>query len=370
MSALDAALAVEGLAAVVRAKQPPAGVFHLESAAEENLGHRRGQVVVANVSGRGAAQPGECLHVPFQERLLAAAGVDLVDGLAGIRHAVDEQVALGQHPGQVHPQLAEVDLGLLSRGMVLADEHLGRCPALLDADLGFALGEVVTHRGVRQPGRVVLIEQSAVDPLDGVTLFAGASRSSRSHSSITFLNGSNCGDRRFGVLRGVGSGCVSASRTSRLCTPYLRASARTPRPSRQESRRIWSSSSTLVSATKPPCRGARDLAGRACHRNSKGGAISSRHVGLGSLHRPDVGPGQAARVGPSQVVITISDVTWTPMRWIRRSAAMWPRWCAGQYRCRGLPAPLDRSSVSSGANIAHARRDLLDHGDAFAVYAI
>jgi hypothetical protein len=80
----------------------------------------------------------------------------------------------------------------------------------------------------------------------------GASRSARSHPSITALNGSSRADRRSGVLRGAGSDRVSAARTSRRCTPYLPASARTDKPPCHESRRISSNNSTLEAATEPP----------------------------------------------------------------------------------------------------------------------
>ena len=80
----------------------------------------------------------------------------------------------------------------------------------------------------------------------------GASRSARSLPSITDLNGSSRAERRTGVLRGAGSARVSASRTSRRCTPYLAASARTDKPPCHESRRISSNNSTLEAATGPP----------------------------------------------------------------------------------------------------------------------
>ena len=59
----------------------------------------------------------------------------------------------------------------------------------------------------------------------------GASRSSRSIASISPAAESSTGACRTGALRGAGTGQASASRTIRRCTPCLRASARTPKPS-------------------------------------------------------------------------------------------------------------------------------------------
>jgi hypothetical protein len=59
----------------------------------------------------------------------------------------------------------------------------------------------------------------------------GAPRSSRSIASISPATPSSTGDCRTGVLRGAGTGEASASRTTLRCTPCLRASARTPKPS-------------------------------------------------------------------------------------------------------------------------------------------
>ncbi|MER5327092.1 hypothetical protein [Streptosporangium roseum] len=56
----------------------------------------------------------------------------------------------------------------------------------------------------------------------------GASRSSRSIRSMADLNASNRERRGGGFFRGCGQGDVSASRTVRRWTPYLRANARIP----------------------------------------------------------------------------------------------------------------------------------------------
>jgi len=110
--------------------------------------------------------------VAFQERLLPAGREHLVHRLAGIRQAQHEQEALGHHPGQPHPQLAEVHLGVLPGRVMLGHEHPGRTAALLDADLRAAPRHVIAHRRVRHPRRAVLLDQPGTDPLGGVPLLA------------------------------------------------------------------------------------------------------------------------------------------------------------------------------------------------------
>jgi hypothetical protein len=101
------------------------------------------------------------------------------------------------------------------------------------------------------------------------------------------------GDCRCGTLRRPGSARVSPSRTSRRCTPYLAASARTDKPPCHESRRI--SSNKL------------DLGGR--HRAPSG------------CTHPDH-PTSSSQVGPLQADTTIPPAT-TTARWGQIKPSWW-----------------------------------------------
>ena len=156
----------------MRPERRPPRVLDPRPALPQHPGHGRGQVVVPDLPGRDAAQDGERVHVAFQEGLLPAGRRHQVHGLAGIRHPEREQVALDQHPGQPHPQLPEVDLGLHARRVMLRDEHLRRAAALLDADLRPAPGHVIADGPVRHVPGPVLIQQPGVDPGRRVPLLA------------------------------------------------------------------------------------------------------------------------------------------------------------------------------------------------------
>lgn len=103
----------------------------------QHLAHRRGQVVVADLPGRDPAQYGERVHVAFQEGFLPAGREHLVHRLAGLRQAEHEQITLGHHPGQPHPQLTEVDLGVLAGRVMLRHEHLRRAKSNRLYAIGF-----------------------------------------------------------------------------------------------------------------------------------------------------------------------------------------------------------------------------------------
>lgn len=123
-----------------------------------------------DVAGRDAADRLERLDVALQERLLRLSRVDPVDGLARVGQPEDEHVALGP-PADHHPDLAEVDLGLLTRGVLLGDERL-HPQATLEVDLRAPHTDVVAHRGIRQAFRGVLLDQPRQDPGRGVALLA------------------------------------------------------------------------------------------------------------------------------------------------------------------------------------------------------
>ena len=67
---------------------------------EHHRRDRAGEVVIADVPGRDAAEDLERFDVAFEERFLRLRGVDPVDGLAGVGQPEDEHVALRLHPGQ------------------------------------------------------------------------------------------------------------------------------------------------------------------------------------------------------------------------------------------------------------------------------
>ena len=121
VAALDAGDAVERVEAVVAPEGHPA--LRLPAvAANEHALHGRLQVVVAHLVGRGSAQHVERVEVALQEGLLTLAGEDPVHRLAGAAEAKGEQKALGDHAGEVHPQLGEVHLGFGTGLMRLGHE--------------------------------------------------------------------------------------------------------------------------------------------------------------------------------------------------------------------------------------------------------
>ncbi|MBB5473268.1 hypothetical protein HNR08_002004 [Cellulomonas hominis] len=72
------------------------------------------------------------MDVPFQERLLAAGGEDLVHGPAGEGHPQREQRADHQLAGQLDRDVTEVDLGLRAGHVRLRHQHARRTQTLLD----------------------------------------------------------------------------------------------------------------------------------------------------------------------------------------------------------------------------------------------
>ena len=98
---------------------------------------------------------------------------NFVDGLAGEGEPEREQHAGHHFAAQVDGDLAEVNLRFSARSVGLREEHVDRSPAGLDADLRLAVGDVGAHYRVGHLVHVVVGDQTVVDPLDGVPLFAG-----------------------------------------------------------------------------------------------------------------------------------------------------------------------------------------------------
>jgi hypothetical protein len=80
-------------------------------------------------------------------------------------------VALGFHPGQHHPDLAEVDLGYRAWRVLLRDEHF-RQPACFQVDLWASSTDAVTDRRIRKLRRVVLLREAGEDSPRRVALLA------------------------------------------------------------------------------------------------------------------------------------------------------------------------------------------------------
>ncbi len=119
-------LAVEGVLAVVRAQRRETVALHAVAAAQ-HAHHGRLQVVVADPS-RHAPETAEGDHVALEERLLSFAGEADVDRPPRVRETHHEHRQLGQLPVQVDAHRAEVDLGLLARGMDSGDGPGGWSP--------------------------------------------------------------------------------------------------------------------------------------------------------------------------------------------------------------------------------------------------
>jgi len=94
--------------------------------------------------------------VTLEESFLPLRGIDPVHRPARGRQPEREQVALGLHPRQHHPDLTKVDLSLRARGVLLRDEHLPPAPDLR-VDLRPPNPDIVTDRRVRQLARAVFL---------------------------------------------------------------------------------------------------------------------------------------------------------------------------------------------------------------------
>ena len=169
VAALMAGLAVERVEAVVRPERRPPVRLH-PAAAEQHPRHRGLEVVIADLHQRHAAEPPERMHVGFQERLLALRQRRPVRGPARIRQPHREQRGLGLHPGQDHPQVVEVHLGLGRRRMRLRHAPRLQRPARLSSDLRPPPGHVVAHRRVGQILPALLVYQPGQHPPGGMPL--------------------------------------------------------------------------------------------------------------------------------------------------------------------------------------------------------
>lgn len=86
MGPCDAGLAIEGIEAVEQTEQHPSVVLSaLPALPEHHRGDSAGEVVVADVFSRDAAQNLEGLDVPFKKGFLGLGRVDPMDGPARMR---------------------------------------------------------------------------------------------------------------------------------------------------------------------------------------------------------------------------------------------------------------------------------------------
>ena len=116
---------------------------------------------------RHAPETAEGDHVALEERLLPLAGEADVDRPPRVRETHHEHRQLGQLPVQVDAHRAEVDLGLLARGMDLGDGYLRAAglklaPQAADVGADRRLGD----------RRAVLIDEALPDPPRRVALLA------------------------------------------------------------------------------------------------------------------------------------------------------------------------------------------------------
>ena len=157
VAAVVTGLAVPGFETVVRAERDPAFVL-LTRPPEQHLLDRAVEVVVADLVDRHSTEPFERIHVALQESLLPLGRERPMRRTPRKRQPHGEQRGLGLHPGQHHPQVVKVDLGLGRRRVSLGYEtHLQRLTCLR-GDLWTTFTNMITHRGIRQSRRTVLID--------------------------------------------------------------------------------------------------------------------------------------------------------------------------------------------------------------------
>jgi hypothetical protein len=94
-----------------------------------------------------------------------------VHGLARVGEPKAEQRAGYELAAQADGDVAEVNLGLAAREVLLRDERVGRFPSDLDANLTASGGDVLADHPVRHhPGPVMFVKQTIEDPLRRVSL--------------------------------------------------------------------------------------------------------------------------------------------------------------------------------------------------------
>ena len=172
-------------------RQPPLGLHPV--AAGQHLRHRRPTGCRSGSAPRHAAEPLERRHMTFQERFLRLDSDNPVDGPARVRQPHVNSEDCDSIPGKLDRQVAEVDLGLGAR----LGAPAARTPPALS---GFPPPRrsppgggphTCAHR-VRHP-RAMLIDQPGQTRREVCRCFRGASRSSRSISSISRANGARRG---------------------------------------------------------------------------------------------------------------------------------------------------------------------------------
>ena len=221
---------------------------------------------------------------------------------ARVRQPQREQEALGHLPGQAHPQIGEVDLGLRPGRVALRHEpghHAGR-PARLRPRP--AAGGACTYSRRRstttRPRRA---RRAAARRSAGRCAAACAARPGPlAASRRSPATGSSTSVRRGGALRGGGTGEAIASRTVRRCTQYFSASARTDIWLRCQSNRIAAYSSTLDPIPAPSddqhdVDHHRQVGPNQTVTTSPGVSVSRRTSG----GRGQVGPNQTVTPGPN-----------------------------------------------------------------------
>ena len=119
---VDAGHAKEAVEAVVRSQRNEP--FRLVPVtALEDLHDRSLQIVVADPA-RHTTEVRERADVTVQEHLLCLVQIRPTEPAARRRETHHEQRHLAQHPGEIHADRAEVDLGFRAQRMRLRDRHL------------------------------------------------------------------------------------------------------------------------------------------------------------------------------------------------------------------------------------------------------
>ena len=246
------------------------------------------------MAGRDSTESLERLDVTLQECFLSARWVNAVDRCPGVGQAVHEQVALGLHPVQDHPHIAEVDLGLNPWQVLLRDHRDRRDLAVLDRDLRTATTHVVPDRRVRHL-RLEFVEKTGVDPPGGVALLARRVQVSDKHRVD---RGGVRAEFRRGPIRGL------SRRRVRGCQGLPHRPPVHPVKAREFPDRVLldpgiptDRREQLHPRTRPGHHHLR-VNIHSIHAD-RGGATSDRHT---TRHAGQVGPPQTVMVGPTQAV--------------------------------------------------------------------
>lgn len=136
------------------------------------MGDGRFDVVVTDFTRRHPCQDREGVYVSFEEGFLSTGRRHPVHGFTGVGHPQREQVHRDQLTGQADRDVTEVDLGLPARQVGLWNEPTQVASAVLDADLGFAPGDVGPHNRVGDADHAVLVDEPGEDAGRGVPLLA------------------------------------------------------------------------------------------------------------------------------------------------------------------------------------------------------